>query len=108
VRIPDQHRIELRGADGSANPYLALAAVLAAGFDGIDRELDPDTVDGPDLPPTLLHAVDALGADPVITAALDAAGADVATYFSRLKREEFLDWHNTVGPWEHDRYLTAF
>jgi len=115
VRIPDHHRIELRGGDGAANPYLALAAVLAAGLDGVARDVDPgapgtgsDAVARPELPPTLLHAVDALGADPVVTAALDAAGPGVAAYFGALKREEFLDWHSTVGAWEHDRYLTAF
>jgi glutamine synthetase len=32
----------------------------------------------------------------------------VAEYFAALKRAEFLDWHSTVGAWEHDRYLTAF
>ncbi|MHA6781623.1 type III glutamate--ammonia ligase [Pseudonocardia saturnea] len=115
VRIPDQHRIELRGGDGSANPYLALAAALAAGLDGIARDLDPgapgtgaDAVVRPELPPTLLHAIDAMSADPVVTAALDCVGHGVAEYFAALKREEFLDWHGTVGSWEHDRYLTAF
>jgi glutamine synthetase len=108
VRVPDHHRIELRGGDGSANPYLALAATLSAGLDGIAREVDPDAVEGPELPPTLLHAVEALGKDPVVTAGIDAAGPGVAEYFAALKRAEFLDWHGTVGPWEHDRYLTAF
>jgi len=113
VRIPDQHRIELRGGDGSANPYLALAATLAAGLDGIAREADPggpgtDGATRPELPPTLLHAVEALSADPVVTGALDAAGPGVAEYFAALKRDEFFDWHATVGSWEHDRYLTAF
>ena len=115
VRIPDHNRIELRGGDGSANPYLAMAAVLAAGLDGIDRDLDPgspgtspDALPRPELPPTLLHAADALAADPVITSALDTAGPGVADYFTALKREEFFDWHGTVGSWEHDRYLTAF
>jgi glutamine synthetase len=112
VRIPDHNRIELRGGDGSANPYLAMAATLAAGLDGIDRELDPgapgDGASRPDLPPTLLHAVEALAADPVIGGALDAAGPGVAEYFAAVKREEFFDWHGTVGSWEHDRYLTAF
>ncbi|MGE3256817.1 type III glutamate--ammonia ligase [Pseudonocardia sp.] len=115
VRIPDHHRIELRGADGSTNPYLALAATLAAGLDGIARDTDPgapgtgaDAVLRPELPPTLLHAIDAFTADPVVVGALDAAGPGVAEYFASLKREEFLDWHNTVGSWEHDRYLTAF
>ena len=110
VRIPDGNRIEMRGGDGSANPYLAIAASLAAGLDGIDREIDPDGTgtSRPELPPTLLHAVDAFTADPVVMAALDAAGPGVSEYFAALKREEFLEWHNTVGPWEIDRYLTAF
>ena len=115
VRIPDSHRIELRGGDGSANPYLALAAVLGAGLDGIHRGLapgpagsDPDVSSRPELPPTLLHAVDAMAADSVVRAALDCAGAGVADYFADLKREEFFAWHATVGSWEHDRYLTAF
>ena len=110
VRVPDGHRIELRGADGSANPYLAMAVALAAGLDGIERGLDPgDPGTGTgELPPTLLHAVDVMLADPVVREALDAAGSGVAEYFAQVKTEEFLDWHGTVGGWEHDRYLTAF
>jgi glutamine synthetase len=115
VRIPDSQRIELRGGDGAANPYLALAATLAAGLDGVARELDPgapgtgpDAIVRPDLPPTLLHAIEALSADPVVVGGLDRAGPGVAEYFAGLKREEFLEWHSTVGSWEHDRYLTAF
>jgi glutamine synthetase len=108
VRVPDDQRIELRGGDGSANPYLALAAVLAAGLDGIEHGLDPDAVPSRTLPPTLLHAADALDADPVVTGSLDAAGPGVSAYFTGLQRQEFLDWHGTVGAWEIDRYLTAF
>jgi glutamine synthetase len=109
--VPDHNRIELRAADGSANPYLAAAVAAAAGLDGIARGLDPGdpgTASGAPLPKTLLHAVDALEADPVITAALDAAGGGVAAYFAQLKRDEFFDWHNAVSPWEIEHYLTAF
>ena len=115
VRIPDGNRIELRGGDGAANPYLALAVALGAGLDGIDRDVDPGapgrgehTADRRELPPTLLHAVEAFSSDAVVTGALDAAGPGVAEYFATIKREEFFDWHGTVGSWEHDRYLTAF
>ncbi|MBZ3905888.1 type III glutamate--ammonia ligase [Streptomyces griseiscabiei] len=112
VRVPDGNRVELRGGDGAANPYLAAAAALAAGLDGIERGLDPGEPGaagkGPELPPTLLHAMDALQEDEVISGALDAAGTGVSRYFADLKREEFFDWHATVGPWELDRYLTAF
>jgi glutamine synthetase len=115
IRVPDGNRIELRGGDGAANPYLAAAAALAAGLDGIERAVDPGepgdaaaTAARPELPPTLLHAVEALAADSVVGAALDAAGPGVSQYFGEVKRAEFFDWHGTVGPWELDRYLTAF
>jgi glutamine synthetase len=110
IRVPDEHRIELRGADGAANPYLALAVALGAGLDGIERGLSPGEPGqpGPPLPPTLLHAAEALGEDKVVRAALDAAGPGVSGYFAELKRAEFFDWHTTVGRWELDRYLTAF
>jgi glutamine synthetase len=113
IRIPEGNRIELRGADGSANPYLAAAAVLTAGLDGITRELDPGAPGSvadncPELPPTLLHAVEALTADPVVSGALDAAGEGVSQYFAQVKRDEFFAWHGSVTPWEVDRYLTAF
>jgi glutamine synthetase len=112
LRVPDRDRVELRGADGSANPYLALAAALAAGLDGIERGIDPGRPGSKDaalsLPMTLLHAVEALDADKTIEAALDAAGPGVSEYFVELKRKEFFDWHSTVTPWEVDTYLTAF
>ncbi|MBU8807877.1 type III glutamate--ammonia ligase [Mycolicibacterium goodii] len=111
IRVPDNQRIEMRGGDGSANPYLAIAAALGAGLDGIKRSIDPGPVGSggtTPLPPTLLHAVDALQADPVVTGVLDAAGEGVATYFADLKREEFFTYHGTVTPWEVDTYLTAF
>ncbi|WAC58104.1 type III glutamate--ammonia ligase [Gordonia sp. SL306] len=121
VRVPDDQRVELRGGDGSANPYLAIAAALGAGLDGIKRSLDPGAIGTcPDhlgaLPLTLLHAVEALDDDAVVSGVLDAAvpddwadgNAPVSEYFSRLKREEFFAWHATVSPWEIDNYLTAF
>jgi glutamine synthetase len=116
IRVPDPHRIELRGGDGSANPYLAIAGALAAGLDGIKRSADPGPIGtGPtdSLPITLLHAIEALESDPIITTMLDAATPEhtppgVATYFAHLKREEFFTWHSHVTTWEHDRYLTTY
>lgn len=114
IRVPDGNRIELRGGDGAANPYLAAAALVGAGLDGIEHQLDPGdpgavSGDGRDeLPRTLLHAVEALQADPVVGAALDGAGDGVADYFADHKRTEFLRWHAQVGAWELQQYLTAF
>ncbi|MDL9948419.1 type III glutamate--ammonia ligase [Gordonia sp. ABSL11-1] len=121
VRVPDEQRVELRGGDGSANPYLAIAAALGAGLDGVKRSLDPGVIGGcpehiESLPLTLLHAVEALDADPVISGVLNAAVPEagsgdaglVSDYFSRLKREEFFAWHSAVSPWEIENYLTAF
>jgi glutamine synthetase len=111
--VPDSQRVELRGGDGSANPYLAIAAALGAGIDGIKRSSDPGAVGAvvegrTALPPTLLHAADELAADPVITGVLDAVGQGVANYFANLKREEFFAYHSAVTPWEIEHYLTAF
>ena len=112
IRVPDSDRIELRGGDGSANPYLAIAAALGAGLDGIKRSTDPGAVGGGvstrALPPTLLHAVDEFEGDAVVTGVLDAVGPGVAGYFANLKREEFFAYHSDVSPWEIDQYLTAF
>jgi len=113
VRVPDDQRVELRGGDGSANPYLAIAAALGAGIDGIKRSLDPGAVGAvaqgrQALPPTLLHAVDELASDSVITGVLDSVGEGVANYYGGLKRDEFFAYHSAVSPWEIDQYLTAF
>ena len=112
IRVPDSDRVELRGGDGSANPYLAVAAALGAGMDGIKRSTDPGAVGSGvstrALPPTLLHAVEDFEGDAVVTGVLDAAGAGVARYFANVKREEFFAYHSAVSQWEIDQYLTAF
>ena len=115
IRIPDNQRIELRGGCGSANPYLAAAAAIGAGLDGIANGTDPGEIGAqvtsrPALPATLIHAVETLEADPVMMDVLDAVGADagVSTYFTNLKREEFFTYHSQVSAWEIDQYLTAF
>ncbi len=111
VRVPDGNRIEFRGADGAANPYLATAGALAAGLDGIDRAVDPGLpgaeASGRSLPRTLLDAVHEFESDDCMRAVLDGADptVGVAAYYADLKRQEFYDWHGTVSAWEIDRYL---
>jgi glutamine synthetase len=121
ARVPAASRIELRSPDPSCNPYLAFAAILHAGLDGIKRDLSaPDPVReniydfdeemrqeyGIDtLPGNLEQAVDALEDDEVIQSAL---GDHVAEKFVEAKRAEFADYRVDVSDWELDRYLETF
>jgi glutamine synthetase len=120
VRIP-YGRIEFRLPDGAMNPYLATAAILRAGLDGIDRKLDPgDPVNinlydlSPEeirtrgiglLPQSLTEALDALERDEVVKSAL---GAELAQEFIRLKRMEWVEYSRHVSEWETTRYLEMF
>lgn len=125
LRVPDGGRVENRAVDGSANPYLAMAAQLAAGLDGIDRGLDPGEPNKDNLfllsadeiarrgirtmPPTLLHAMDELVADNVMRDALGKTpDGDYVDYYAKVKREEFHAWHSVVSDWEVERYLTLY
>jgi glutamine synthetase len=120
VRIPFG-RIELRLPDGAANPYLATAALAAAGLDGIERRLDPGEPLNINLyelspeeirdrgiallPQSLNEAMDALAQDEVVRNGL---GADLAAEFIRLKRMEWIEYSRHVGQWETSRYLELF
>ncbi len=119
VRIPIG-RIELRLPDGACNPYLAAAAIIAAGLDGVDRELDPGEPQNFNLydltpqqladkgigvlPQTLQDAVAALEADRTIC---DALGP-VADEFIKLKRGEWSEYMRHVSEWEIKNYLEFF
>jgi glutamine synthetase len=114
IRVPDNKRIELRSGDGSANPYLAIAAAIEAGLDGVANGTDPGSPSGPGesrpeahlLPATLLHAVEALRRDPVLLSAL-SGDEEIGKYYADAKEEEFLTWHNQVSDWEIRTYLTS-
>ena len=112
-------RIEWRLPDPSCNVYAALAATLAAGMDGIDRELPaPEAVDadlyqrhaaGETLPPRLprdLHdALAALRADAILR---DDLGEAFCEQFLALKRAEWDAYAQQVSDWELARYADAF
>lgn len=120
VRIPFG-RIELRLTDSCANPYLATAAVIAAGLDGIDRKLEPGEphnfnhyTASPEelqargiqvLPQSLQEAIVALEADPLFAEKL---GSNLIGEFSRLKRMEWVEYQRFVSDWEVQRYLEFF
>ena len=121
VRIPGPGRIENRCVDGAANPYLAAAAMLAAGMDGIANKIDPGTRNTDNLyevpeaelrergihflPSTLREACDWFEGDEVIREAL---GLEYADYYLECKREEWRSYHTAVSQWEHDTYLPVY
>jgi glutamine synthetase len=120
VRIP-YGRIELRLPDASANPYIATAAVIAAGLDGIERKLDPGephnfnhyTLSASELhdkgikvlPQSLDQALNALESDKLFSQTL---GSDFIAEFIRLKEMEWVEYHRHVSDWEVKRYVEFF
>jgi glutamine synthetase len=117
VRVPRERgaatRLEFRLGDGTANVYLAYAAALAAGLDGIRRELEPpepiegflydlpEDKQGAPLPITFEKALDALAADEVITAAL---GERMIETFRTIKHAELERFRTWVTDWEFAEY----
>ena len=114
-------RFEWRLPDASANPYLVSASLIAAGLDGIERQLDPGLDVHDDLfelnptqlrargihhlPQTLDQALDALAADSVVC---DGLGETLTAQFLRLKRAESTEYARHVSDWELQRYAAMF
>jgi glutamine synthetase len=125
LRIPARRgtgtRVEHRAPDPAANPYLALAVMLAAGLDGIETRADHREpvneniwemshrerrrlrID--DLPHDLNEACDELEKNDVITAAL---GEHVTRHFLAAKRQEWSDYMTQVSDWELESYLAKY
>ena len=117
VRVPFG-RLELRLSDSGSNPYLVTAALIAAGLDGIEGDLDPGEprtenlydLSGEELgekgidllPHTLNQACDALEADGVICKAL---GTEFVQEYIEIKRQEWDNYNRHVSDWEVERYL---
>ncbi len=126
IRVPrvnqiEATRLELRCPDPCCNPYLAFAAILMAGLDGIEKGMTP-----PDpleenlyeldeehriqrqvktLPGSLSEALDCLSEDEVIQEAL---GSHIYERFMSAKRQEWDDYRIQVTQWEVDRYLPMY
>ncbi|HUO51466.1 MAG TPA: type I glutamate--ammonia ligase [Gemmatimonadaceae bacterium] len=125
IRIPARRglgtRVEHRVPDPAANPYLALAVMLAAGLDGIETRADyREPVDQniwemshrekrrlriDDLPHDLNEACDELEKDRVIT---DALGDHVTRHFVDAKRQEWREYISQVSAWELENYLAKY
>ena len=101
VRVPPERghgtRVELRVGDPSTNPYLLIAGMLAAGLDGIERELEPDDLAAVPLPRSLDAALIALEADTVLAGML---GAQLLEAMVAVKRREIERYNLTVTDWE--------
>ena len=110
----------MRAGDNTASPYLFLAAVLAAGLDGIRGKADPGPPTEGDLGPLTIgeanelgiaflprsaaEALDAVEADPIIAEAL---GPVILPEWLKVKRSEIAAYRLDVGDWERNAYLEA-
>jgi glutamine synthetase len=125
IRVPAERgehtRIELRMPDPSCNPYLALAVMLRAGLDGVERKLDP----GPpvnkniytmshrerrhlridELPSSLSDALDELEKSALMR---DTLGDHLFNHFITAKRTEWDSYIRQVSAWEIERYLNTY
>jgi glutamine synthetase len=127
IRVPptkrgkkESTRIEYRAADSAANPYLAFAAMLAAGLAGIDGgyELPPEAAANlyeltteqrlaegiESLPGSLSDAIRTMESSELMAETL---GEHVFEWFIRNKRAEWADYKAEVTPFELRRYLTS-
>ncbi len=123
IRVPElgagseQMSVELRAADPSCNPYLALAGALKAGLEGIAGNLElPEPMEerpGPNgddsgeavadpLPQTLGEAIEELAWDPVVRSAL---GQSIYERFLAAKEQEWAAYRNHISLWEIETYL---
>lgn len=121
LRVPESAagrgtRLELRAADPSCNPYLALATMLKTGLDGIrkelplpapaeevDEELEGNAEDlANPLPATLGEALEELNWDPVVREAL---GQSIFEHFLTAKEREWTAFGRHISQWELARYL---
>jgi glutamine synthetase len=125
IRIPAARgastRVELRCPDPTCNPYLALAAILSAGLDGIENKLQPPAstdknifqmteeqrkAEGIDsLPGSLKEAIDELQSSKL---AREILGKHIFEKYIEAKNEEWDDYRTKVSKWETDQYLTKY
>lgn len=125
IRIPASRgagtRVELRSPDPATNPYLALACCLAAGLDGIKRNLPaPNSVDVnlfhstqeqrdelgvKNLPGSLYEAIVAMEEDGLVKSVL---GEHAYNAFVTSKKAEWDQFRMFVSQWELDRYLAIY
>jgi glutamine synthetase len=110
---PARSRLECRRPGADANPYLALAALLASAMIGIREGAAPpdpepgDVSDRADLPPLPNSLESALGAFRSDTALQEALGAEFSGYYEISRAWELRAWQESVSDWERERYTRA-
>ena len=118
---PKSKRVEVRFPDALANPYLAYAALLMAGLDGIQNKIHPgEAMDKNlyDLPPaelaqvptvagSLREALDSLAADHDFLLKGDVFTKDQIESYIELKMSEVMRWEMTPSPVEYDMYYSG-
>lgn len=124
VRIPEKRRarrFEYRGADGTSNPYLLAACLVAAGLRGIQNEIDPGEpvdfdVSGASefqlkereiswVPRNLQEAIDCLAEDSVLAQTI---GRTIWEEFIKIKRTEWDKYSRYVSEWERNVFSAKF
>lgn len=125
IRVPNSRglstRLEVRSVDPAANPYLAIAAVLEAGLDGLKNKIEPEeSVDRniyrmdaeersqshiTNLPDTLHNALKDLAADEVMKKAM---GPHLYPSFIEAKNLEYDAYRTQVSKWERDQYMELY
>jgi len=115
IRIPDSDRIEVRLADGAANPYLLQAVLIGAGLWGVANKIDPGkrldidmyaeghkVKNAPKLPLNLLDALRAFQNNKIMRGIL---GAEFADSYLKLKMEEWNSYMQHFSEWERQNAL---
>ncbi len=115
IRIPDSDRIEVRLADGAANPYLLQAVLIGAGLWGVANKIDPGkrldidmyaeghkVKNAPKLPLNLLDALRAFQKNKIMRGIL---GAEFADSYLKLKMEEWNSYMQHFSEWERQNAL---
>ncbi len=123
IRVPDPGRFELRLMDGSSNPYLLQAAVIAAGLDGLSNKIDPgeplycnmytDHKNYPNLQRLPDELEDSLENLEESKSLKEAFGEKVITSYIKLKKlelesfskEERFDKNSPVSDWERNNTI---
>jgi glutamine synthetase len=124
VRIPEKRRarrFEYRGADGTCNPYLLAACLVAAGLDGIQNRIDPGEPADFDvsqlneqqlrekgigwIPRSLSQAIDALAEDTILA---ETIGRSIWEEFIKIKRTEWDKYSRYISDWERSLFSTRF